>query len=169
MLKFWSYAVALSANFTGAMAANADVSQPHVNTVADALKVIDNAVQVQVKALSDCVVMKTTGQDRLIVVKWLFAGLASAPQVAEVATITSVQKEERDRAMAGLLTRLMVTDCVTESRPLFLTHNSAGFRTVGETLGRIAMQELMGNENTAAAMQSYTKYLNPEDFKKVDQ
>ena len=36
-------------------------------------------------------------------------------------------------------------DCAAEARPLFKAKSEAGFKTAGGALGKIAMQELLGN------------------------
>lgn len=119
------------------------------------------------EALGQCFVMQTNGHDRLAVASWMLGSLASAPQMAEVAKVDSAKKVELDQAMAKLFTRLMTQDCAAQSRPLFKAKSEAGFRAAGEALGKIAVQELLGNPAASAALGSYANYLNDSDFKKL--
>ena len=120
------------------------------------------------EVLGRCMVLKSTGADRLLVARWFVAATASAPQAADVATVRSGRKDELDRAMAALFTRLLATDCADEARPLFAAGagSEAGFRVAGEALGRVAIGELLGNQAARTALSAYTKYLRPEDFRK---
>lgn len=121
----------------------------------------------QAQALGECMVLKSTGADRLVVARWFLTALASAPQAAGVATLAPGKKEEFDKGMATIFTRLMAVDCANEARPLFKAKDEAGFRVAGEALGRVAMEELLNNPQASAALSAYAKYLKQEEFKNV--
>jgi len=95
---------------------------------------------------------------------WMLAGIASAPQLKDVATLQPGRKEQLDREMAALFTRLMTKDCMSEAKALFATRNSGAFEAAGQPLGMIAMRELMGDPATLAALSAYASYLKEEDF-----
>ncbi len=119
------------------------------------------------KALGDCLVAKSTGEDRLLVARWLLASLASAPQVKDVTTPTPGKKVTLDKGMAGLFTRLLTVDCKAGARPVFKQKTQAGFTVAGEALGRVAMTELLSNKDALAALATYVEYLDEKDFKEV--
>lgn len=120
------------------------------------------------QALGECMVLKSTGADRLVVARWFVSSIASAPQTAGVATVAPGQKAELDKGMAALFTRLMAVDCADQSRPVFAAKDTGeGFRVAGEALGRVAIMELLGNPQANAALGAYTQYLKKEDFKDV--
>lgn len=123
--------------------------------------------QEEAKALGECMVLKSTGADRLVVARWLLTSIASTPQAAGVATLTPGKKDEFDKGMAVVFTRLLSVDCADQARPLFKARDDAGFRVAGEALGRVAMEELLNNPQATAAMTAYTKYLKQEDFRNV--
>ncbi|QDK32421.1 hypothetical protein [Sphingomonas sp. IC081] len=120
--------------------------------------------------LGECFAMKSTGEDRVTFARWFLTAMGSAPQVADVAKIDPAVKDKLDRQVATIFTRLITVDCAEQARPLYRAHSSAGFRTAGETLGRMAMQELMGNPETAAKMfGGYVGYIRQDDFKGLEQ
>ncbi|QGP79009.1 hypothetical protein [Sphingobium sp. CAP-1] len=123
--------------------------------------------EAQAQALGECMVLKSTGADRLVVARWFLTAIASAPQAQGVATLTPGKKDEFDKGMAAIFTRLMAVDCADQARPLFRSKDEAGFRVAGEALGRVAMSELLSNPQASAALEAYTKYLRQEDFKAV--
>ncbi len=116
------------------------------------------------EALSKCLTMKSTGQDRLTFASWMVAALASAPQMKDVATIAPGKKDQLDREFARVFTRLIAVDCAELSRPLLKGRDKEAFRTGGETLGRMAMQELLSNPDAAKSMEAFAKYIDPMEF-----
>ena len=114
--------------------------------------------------LGDCFVLKTTGQDRMSVARWVVAAFGSAPQVADLANVSPAMKEELDRQMAQIFTRLLSKDCAEVAKPLMQQRDSRALQLAGGALGQIAVQELMGNPQAAAALSEFTKYLDPADF-----
>lgn len=123
--------------------------------------------QEQARALGQCMVDSTTGYDRIAVARWMLGAMASAPQMKGLVTVDAAQKIEADKRMAAIFTRLMTVDCATQARPLFKAKNREGFEAAGGALGKIAVQELLANAETAKALAAYTAYLNESDFAKV--
>lgn len=118
-------------------------------------------------ALGTCLTAKSTGEDRIAVARWLLGALASLPQVSDVAAVKPEVKATLDKGMARVFTRLLAVDCAAQTRALFATGSTDGFRIAGESLGAVAMGELLGNPGARDALGSYTKYLNKDDFKAV--
>lgn len=119
------------------------------------------------QALGQCMALKTTGEDRILVARWMLVAMASGPQMTGVVTVQPGQKEKYDRGMATLFTRLLVTDCPDLSREVFKLRDNAAFRVAGESLGQVAMQELLTNPQAAAALGAYVKYLDLDAFKAI--
>ena len=68
------------------------------------------------RTLGQCMAMKTTGEDRILVARWMLVAMASAPQMADFLTVAPGKKDGLDRGMATLFTRLLVRDCPDASR-----------------------------------------------------
>ena len=116
-------------------------------------------------ALSQCVVMRTTGADRILAAKWIFAAMAKSPQIAELSAVNDQRRVELDKAFSKLLTRIVMKDCFAEVQPVAAENFEDAFELVGRSLGEVAMQEVMGNENVDKAIAAYTDYLSEDDFK----
>ena len=117
--------------------------------------------------LGQCLVDNSTGADRIAVAGWMLAAIASAPQLKDVAVVTPAKKEQLDRGMAAVFTRLMTKDCPAQAQALIATQDQSGFEVAGGALGKIAMQELLGNPASQRAIGEYTRYLNRADFSGV--
>jgi hypothetical protein len=123
--------------------------------------------KVQAELLGKCVVLKSTGQDRLTFGRGMLAAMAAGPQLADVAKIDMVKKQELDVAVAKIFTRLLTVDCLKEAKPLAATNPKLMGEIVGETLGTISMQELLTDKETLASLEAYAAYLEPNDFIKL--
>ncbi|URW75808.1 hypothetical protein M9980_00800 [Sphingomonas donggukensis] len=118
-------------------------------------------------ALGNCMVLKTTGEDRLVVARWMVTAMASGPQLADAVSVNAGKKPTYDKDMATLFTRLLVRDCADQSRPVFKTGGDRGFKIAGEALGKVAMEELLRDPKALGALTDYAKYLKQDDFKPV--
>jgi hypothetical protein len=127
----------------------------------------DAGADAAAQALGQCLVLKSTGADRLTVARWLLSAIASAPKVADMVSIGPDQHDAADKSMAQVFTRLLTTDCAAETRVLFKDRTEAGFRVAGEALGRVAMEELFNDPKAKAALGSYTRYLDRTAFTAV--
>ena len=128
---------------------------------------VNSAVPEQTNALGRCFVNKTTGEDRIAVARWMLGAMASAPKMADLSKVDAALKVTLDKGMAGIFTRLITVDCVSEARPLLQAKNNAAFETAGEALGEIAIQELLADPRAMEGLSSYVKYLDQNAFAKV--
>jgi hypothetical protein len=115
-------------------------------------------------SLSQCVVLRTSGADRLLTARWFFALMSRSPQIADLATVPNDDVAKLNKAFAQLLTRLIIDDCIDEVRPLAAKNMKDAFEQVGQSLGKIAMQELLGDKEVAKGAAAYTDYLSADDF-----
>jgi hypothetical protein len=120
--------------------------------------------QAQSDALGNCLVMKSTGEDRLAFAGWMMASMALAPQLNGITIVSPEKRDQLNRQMARIFTRLIAVDCVDVSKPLFKSGNTRAFSSAFEVFGRMAMQELTSNPKEASALEEFTKYINESDF-----
>lgn len=116
-------------------------------------------------ALSQCVSLRTTGADRILTVRWLFAMMSKSPQIADLSAVTAERTKELNQGFARLLTRLITKDCTDEVRPIAAENLEHGFGQVGKALGETAMNELLNGKEVDKAMGSWAGFLSEEDFK----
>ena len=118
------------------------------------------------EAFGHCMVLKTTGADRIILSRWMVGALASAPVVAGVAKVEPTGKDAADRDLATLVTRLLTIDCVDAARAVKGTH---GFEAAFSTLGELAIGEVTRDPLAQAALGKFTNYIDKEKMKKLEQ
>lgn len=110
------------------------------------------------KDLGECVVLSTTGRDRLVLIRWVAVSIASAPTMQDAVTLKPGAKEAADKGMAAVFTRLFTVDCRNEAAPLLKNNDNAGVEAAFGELGRIAMNELISDPVVEQNLTSFTQY-----------
>jgi hypothetical protein len=118
-------------------------------------------------ALGSCFVLKSTGQDRLTFMQWMLAALGSTPRLKDVVRVEPDKKDQLDRQVALVMTRLITVDCLAEAKAVAKDKQGDGFRIAGQSLGRMAVQELFGDPDSERALSGYASYLHEEDFERL--
>jgi hypothetical protein len=117
------------------------------------------------QSISQCVAMRTTGEDRILTARWLFAVMSKSPQMTDLSAVTAQRTLEIDKDFARLMARIVTKDCIDQVRPLAASDLNNAFEQVGEALGIIAMAELMAGKEVDKSLGAYAKYLSEDDFK----
>lgn len=118
------------------------------------------------EALSQCLLNKTSADDRTTLVRWIFAVIARHPSVADMGTISDAAYETASAEAGVLFTRLMAEDCRTETKAAMATGSSTAIGTGFEALGRTAGTDLMTHPSVQASMADLIKYV---DLNKIAQ
>ena len=148
-----------------AVAASALLSQP-----AQAQMSSENAINYPNQAsreLSDCIATSTTQNDRLMTARWMAASMGTAPKLRGTVTVDPQAKEDADREMAALFTRLFTEDCVDQAQVLMRAGDTAGIEAAGGRLGLMAMEELMSDPAVLSSMMGYLAYVDFAAFARV--
>jgi hypothetical protein len=116
-------------------------------------------------SLAQCIALRTTGADRILTARWLFAVMAKSPLIADLAAVTTERTIELDKAFAKLVVRLVNQDCIEQVRPLTAGNMQNAFEQVGRALGETAMDELLGTKEVDKGVSAYAGYLKEDDFK----
>jgi hypothetical protein len=127
--------------------------------VAQVVNSTDNNLLAQ--QLGNCFAAKTNGEDRITVARWMIGALASSPQVSSTVKVDVLAKEDADKAMAFVFTRLFTKDCTEFATPILNSANpSEAFQFAGGKLGELAVQELMNNKQAAKSLENFSKYVD---------
>ena len=115
-------------------------------------------------ALNTCVADNTTGKDRKDLAQWIFMTIAAHPEIQPFSNVTEANRDEFDKRLADLATRLITVNCKTESKAAIEKEGSQSLEAAFGTLGRLAMQELMSNPSVNSSFTRYVKYLDKSKF-----
>jgi hypothetical protein len=124
--------------------------------------------QAPTDALSQCLADNTSGRDRKDLARWVFFAMASHPEIKQFASpALATASEETHKIMAATFTRLLADSCLTQSQAAFKQGGSKAIEVAFQTLGALAMQELMSNQDVTANMSKFEKLIDQNKLGKV--
>ncbi len=118
-------------------------------------------------ALTACLADNTTGRDRKDMARWVFVGMSSHPEIQNLSNVTDANRDELDKLLATMLTRLMTDTCRTEAKAAMEKDGSQAFQNAFGTIGKLAMQELMSNPEVNASFSRFAKYIDQKKMNAV--
>lgn len=117
--------------------------------------------------LGRCMTDALTGKERKQLAQWIFFAMSAHPEISGYARVTPADREEIDRVVGQLITRLLADDCPREVRLVLDTEGSVALQGAFELVGQVAMQELMANERVNGAISNFEKYLDEDKLNAV--
>ena len=81
--------------------------------------------------------------------------------------IDDANRDELDKLLATMLTRLMTDTCRTEAKAAMEKDGSQAFQNAFGTIGKLAMQELMSNPEVNASFSRFAKYIDQKKMNAV--
>jgi hypothetical protein len=110
--------------------------------------------------LGQCLVNKTSGEERIMLIRWMSFAFAAHPQLQTSVTINQAEVEATNRAMADLFTALLADRCAIEARAAFVADGQTAFQQAFMVLGQVASQELALAPEVNAAMSGFIGFVD---------
>ena len=118
-------------------------------------------------ALGTCLSDNTTGKERKDMARWVYVGMSAHPDMQSLSKVTEANRDELDRMMATLFTRLVTENCRAQAKLAMEKEGAVSFQTAFGAMGKLAMQELMSNPDVSASFNKYSKYLDTNKINSV--
>lgn len=118
-----------------------------------------------IEVAATCLTDSTSGRDRKDLVKWIFLAMASHPEISALAVAEPATVEDSNARVGALMTRLVAEDCAEQMRQMLAEHGSTSMTTAFETLGGVAMDELMAHPDVSKAFADLERHF---DQAKID-
>lgn len=90
--------------------------------------------------------------------------MATNPKIKDMSNISEDQSKKSSIAAAGLMQRLMLTDCRKQTVEALKYEGQSAIRDAFSILGQTAMTDIMQDDATAAYMASFGAYLDEEKW-----
>lgn len=116
------------------------------------------------EALNSCVADNTSGRDRKDLAQWIFVAMTAHPDIKPLSSVTEANRDDIDKKLAALATRLMTDSCKVETKAAMRADGGAAIEAAFGALGELAMKELMTNSAVNASVSRYGKYLDKSKF-----
>ena len=117
--------------------------------------------------LSKCLVNSTTAADKTLLVEWMFATASLHPAVQSVATVSDSTRDTLNRALAGVVQRLLTVSCKSEARLAIKYEGNGALEASFGILGQVAARELFGDPKVSAGVSAFGQYMNAEELQKA--
>lgn len=102
--------------------------------------------------LSKCLVTKASGEDKTLLIRWIFSAMASNASVSKMADVSDAEKHSISVATGGLIQRLLTVDCHAEAVAALKADGAVVIETSFELLGKVAMREIMTDPAVASQL-----------------
>lgn len=113
-----------------------------------------------------CMADTLDGKQRKEMAKWIYLSMAVHPVLKDYSVATDKDREQTDKSIAALITRLLTEDCPAELAKA-TNDDPQAIQKGFEFLGQLAMQELMSHSDTMKALSNYVNYLDQEKIVKA--
>lgn len=116
----------------------------------------------ETEVFGQCLIGKTTGDDRLLLVRWITFAFASHPVVQDTVSLDASKLAETDENMANLVMALLTERCAVEAKAAVAAEGNAvvAMQKAFEMLGMVASQEVMLDPTTQARINGFATYLD---------
>jgi hypothetical protein len=111
-------------------------------------------------ALAACLGDSTSGKDRKDLARWIFVAMATHPEIKDLSNVNEASRNGADEAVARLFTALLAERCTPQAREAVQQEGQAGMVTAFQTLGALAMQELMSNPQVSGAISGFERRID---------
>jgi len=115
-------------------------------------------------ALSECLVGKSTMDDHVVFVQWMFAAMSRHPAVASMATVSDAQFDLANKRMAELYTRLLTVTCRDQAKAAIKNEGEFALSQSFQALGQVAGRELFINPDVLKGLSGMSKYFDRAKF-----
>lgn len=110
--------------------------------------------------LSKCLMGKSTMDDHVVIVQWMFAAMSRHPAVAPMGTVSDAQVDMANQRMAELYTRLLTVTCRDQAKLALKFESDIALQQSFQQLGTVAGRELFINPDVQRGMSGIAKYID---------
>ena len=115
--------------------------------------------------LSECLVLKSTGSDRVVFIRWMNLAFVSHPSISSDFSIAPDALEKSSRAVADLVVELITERCLAETKAIASEGGiELAFKQAFKVFGETSAYDIMSNPSVVDSMNLYSSYL---DTKKI--
>lgn len=111
-------------------------------------------------ALGRCLVVESTSEDKLDLVKWMFTAMSQHPAVSELAQVSEQDRAVSLEGMANLMTVLLTDRCAELAKTAIRSEGPIAMQTSFATLGQVAASELFANPEVSQGLAELDTYLD---------
>lgn len=112
--------------------------------------------------MTKCLVEATSKEDRLSLVRWMFAAMSQHPAVTSLTNVTEGDVEKANSETGALFMRLLTESCVEVTKKAIRYEGPAAIQMSFAVLGQVASSELFTDPGVLKVMSGLEKYTDQE-------
>jgi hypothetical protein len=116
--------------------------------------------------LGGCLVESLNGKERKELAKWIFFAMAAHPEMKSYSSASDKDIQQTDEFVGKLITRLLTENCPRDLQKAYKADPST-IQKAFELVGKVAMRELMTDQNVTKSISNYVRYIDEEKINKV--
>jgi hypothetical protein len=113
-------------------------------------------------ALTRCLVSSVSNNDKVLLIRWMFAGMAMHPEIAAYSKFTDAGRLSDNKALAALFGRLLTVDCLPQTKEAVRYEGGSSIEASFNILGQVASRELLTHPSVNAAISDFAQHISPE-------
>src|SRR5271156_4188580 len=102
--------------------------------------------------MARCLVESTSRDDRIALVRWMFAAAAANPAVAPIAKVSAQTMDDANASMGALVMRLLTDTCKEKTKNALKYEGPATIQLAFQALGQVAAGELFSSPEVKKAI-----------------
>jgi hypothetical protein len=117
--------------------------------------------------LAKCLVSSTSKEDRIALVRWMFAAASAHPAVASIAKVSPKTMDEANASTGALFMRLLTDSCKDKAKTALQYEGPATMQTSFTVLGQVAATEMFSSPEVKQAMAGLEKHVDPKKLQEL--
>ncbi|MBY0284089.1 MAG: hypothetical protein K2W81_09015 [Sphingomonas sp.] len=117
--------------------------------------------------LSECLIAKVSRADQLTLVRWIFGVMTASPQVKDMSTITTAQRDELSKQAGQIFNRLVTVDCRAEAVQTIKQDGDGALEKAFGALGEYSMEGLIKDPAVINSMVGLLAGVDVREWAKV--
>jgi len=110
--------------------------------------------------LTKCLVESTSKDDRLDLVKWIYAAMSKHPAVSSYTRVSDADVSAVSSTTGALLMSLLTEKCVEATRSAIKYEGALAIQSSFQVLGQVAMTELLTDPNVGKVMAELDQFVD---------
>lgn len=113
-----------------------------------------------VDQLSECLVKATTASDKTAVLQWTYVALSAHPDLQVFSNVTAEQKNQLDQKFAQVLQRVIVDQCLAQTKVVIQSDGVQAVAQSFQELGRQAGEDILKDPAVRQQLQGTLRYID---------
>lgn len=119
--------------------------------------------------LAKCMVGKSTMNDHMILVQWMFAAMSRHPAIAPMSKISDAELDKINQQTGSLFIRLLTVTCRDEAKLALKNEGDLAIQEGFKQLGELAGRELFISPEVMKGMSGLSKYVDKTKIEELKQ